>query len=152
VDLDPEQMTRGVWAIMPFAERTGIHVLEAGRGRVRLRMPLEPNVNHIGVMYAGALFTLAEIPGGVLCSTTFDVSQYFPIVKDLRITFLRPATTDVDVEVRMDDAEVERVANAAARDGKCDYGWTCELVDAGGTVVATAECRYQLRSMQRSLS
>ena len=46
--------------IVPAIERTGIEILELEPGRATLRMPLEPNVNHVGTMYAGALFTLAE--------------------------------------------------------------------------------------------
>ena len=37
-------------------------------------MPFKPNRNHLGTMYAGALFTLAEIPGGAVLISAFDMS------------------------------------------------------------------------------
>ena len=66
---DAERITRGNWETIPFLGRTEIVVDHAERGFVRLRMPFEPNVNHVGMMYAGALFTLAEVPGGHLFLT-----------------------------------------------------------------------------------
>ena len=47
-----------------FVKRSGLKAEVLEPGRVCLRMPLQGNQNHIGSMYAGALFTLAEIPGG----------------------------------------------------------------------------------------
>src|ERR1700752_1903692 len=40
-----------------FVGRTGLVVEELKRGYVRCRMPYAGNGNHIGTMYAGALFT-----------------------------------------------------------------------------------------------
>src|SRR5690606_38178975 len=48
-------------APFPFAERCGAVVEALEVGYCRMRMPFEPNINHVGTMYAGALFTLAEL-------------------------------------------------------------------------------------------
>lgn len=148
---DPEALTQITHSILPFAARTGIRIDRADRGSVQLTMPLQPNVNHVGTMYAGALFTLAEIPGGTLSATTFDVEKYYPIVKDLQITFLKPATTDISVEVTMSDDEIDRLLTTANEVGKVDYSWDSELVDAGGVVVAKSKNLYQLRSRDMPL-
>jgi acyl-coenzyme A thioesterase PaaI-like protein len=128
-----------------FVERCGVKTLEVAPGRCHMRMQLEGNINHIGTMYAGALFTLAELPGGVIYLTTFDSSRFYPIVKSLNIRFRRPATTDIDVEAQLDAKEAARISAQAEKEGKCDYNWTLELKDAKGEVVAIAECVYQLR-------
>ncbi len=143
---DPEELTRITHRTLPFAEHTGIRIDVAERGRVRLTMPLAPNVNHVGTMYAGALFTLAEIPGGTLSATTFDPERFFPIVKDIQITFLKPAVTDISVEVSMSASEVERILAEAEANGKADYTWECELVDTNGVIVARTTNLYQIRS------
>lgn len=57
--------------VIPFVRRSGVRVLALEAGRVVCEMPLKGNVNHIGTMYAGALFTLAEFPGGPLMLATF---------------------------------------------------------------------------------
>lgn len=147
--MDAEQLEAlrvGMSAPFPFVERTGFEVLEVRPGYCRARMPLEPNINHIGTMYAGALYTLAELPGGVLALATFDPARYYPVVKDMRIRFTARATTDIEVEVSLDDAEVERVRTEADMHGKADYAWECHLTDAEGKVVATTENLYQLRA------
>ena len=143
---DADRITRGNWKTIPFLERTGIVVDHAERGRVRLRMPFEPNVNHVGMMYAGALFTLAEVPGGTIFLTTFDGTRYYPIVKDLQIRFRRPGMTDITVEVRIGDDEVARITEEADANGKADYGWECHLVDTTGEVVAISQNTYQMRA------
>ncbi len=134
--IDVEKFTQATWSAMPFSERTGIRILEAEPGHVKLMMPLEPNKNHVGIMYAGALFTLAEIPGGTMSASTFELGKYFPIVKDLRMSFVAPATTDITVEVRLDDETIAGIRSELDEKGKADYGWTSELVDSSGTVVA----------------
>ena len=58
-----------------FVKRMNLKAEVLEPGFVRLRVPLAGNENHIGSMYAGALFTLAEIPGGALFLTSFDASN-----------------------------------------------------------------------------
>jgi len=142
---DTEKLTQGNWDTIPFLKHTGVVVDHAERGFVRLRMPFEPNVNHVGMMYAGALFTLAEVPGGTLFLTTFDAMRFYPIVKNLEIRFRRPALTDITVEVRMGDAEAARIMEEAEANGKADYSWDCELKDTSGEVVAISQNLYQMR-------
>ena len=142
---DPEKLTQGLWEMIPFAQRTGVRVEHAEPGYVRLRMPFEPNVNHVQMMYAGALFTLAEVPGGTMFTTTFDYKRFYPIVKEMKIRFRRPALTDIIVEVRLSESEATRITKEAEANGKADYEWECELKDTNGEVVAISHNVYQLR-------
>ena len=77
--------------------------------------------------------------------TAFDGKKYYPIVKDMKIRFRRPARTAITVEVRMGPEEVEAIQAEAEREGKADYSWKCELKDESGEVVALTENLYQLR-------
>lgn len=143
--MDPKMMIeQGI----PFARRTEIEVLAMETGYVKLMMPLAPNVNHVGTMYAGALFTLAELPGGAMFLTTFDASRFYPIIKGMDIKFVRPATTDISVEVRLDPSAASEIQKKANEAGKADYEWDCELKDANGQVVCVSSNRYQLRSIK----
>ena len=135
---------------IPFAGRTEVKVLEFERGYVKMMMPLQPNINHVGTMYAGALFTLAELPGGAIFLSTFDASQFYPLIKGMEIKFLKPATTDITVEIRLDEDEAAKIQQTADEVGKADYEWECELKDANGQVVAVSSNRYQLRRMKPS--
>jgi len=143
---DVDRLTESTRASVPMAEQTGVRVVEAERGRVKLVMPFEGNQNHIGTMYAGALFALAEFPGGTLFSTTFDASLYYPIVKGVEIQFRRFAATDISVEASMTEEQAAAVAAAADEHGKADYDLEMELVDTDGNVVAISTNHYQLRA------
>ncbi|MDG2308358.1 MAG: PaaI family thioesterase [Candidatus Binatia bacterium] len=130
---------------IPAVARTGIEVVEIDKGYVKMKMPFEPNINHVQIMYAGSLFTLAELPGGAIFATSFDATRFYPIVRDMSIRFRRPAKTDITVEVRLDPKDAAEIAERAERDGKADYEWECELKDETGEVVAITKNIYQLR-------
>ena len=128
-----------------FVQRSGLKAEVLEPGWVRLRMPLEGNQNHIGSMYAGALFTLAEIPGGALFLTSFDASKFYPIVKEMNLRFRRPATGDIVVEARLGTEEIERLQGEAQANGKAEYVLELQLTDGSGEVVALSRGIYQLR-------
>lgn len=129
-----------------FVKRSGLkaEVLEAGH--VRLRMPLAGNQNHIGSMYAGALFTLAEIPGGALFLTSFDATRFYPIIKEMNLRFRRPATGDICVEARLADEQIQHLQKQATEAGKAEYVLELQLTDDSGEVVAQSRGLYQLRT------
>ncbi len=130
-----------------FVERIGLKALVLERGRVRLAVPLEGNVNHIGSMYAGALFTLAEIPGGALFLTSFDTKRFYPVVKEMTLRFIKPVTTDATVEIILDDAAITRIQTEAAASGKAEFILEGRILDAAGQLVAASRGVYQLRSL-----
>ncbi len=128
-----------------FVKRSGLKAEVLEPGLVRLCMPLTGNQNHIGSMYAGALFTLAEIPGGALFLTSFDTQRFYPIIKEMNLRFRRPATGDIRVEARLTADEIERLQSEASEVGKAEYVLELELLDERGEVVAQSRGLYQLR-------
>ena len=128
-----------------FVKRMNLKAEVLEPGFVRLRVPLAGNENHIGSMYAGALFTLAEIPGGALFLTSFDASKFYPIVKEMNLRFRRPATGDIVVEARLSAEEIERLQSEAQANGKAEYVLELQLTDGSGEVVALSRAIYQLR-------
>jgi thioesterase domain-containing protein len=132
-----------------FVQRMGLKVLELQPRYVKLMVPLKSNENHIGSMYAGALFTLAEIPGGALIISTFDVSQYYPVVKEMTLRFRRPAIGDATIEMSLSEEEVSRIRTEASANGKSEFVLSGEIKNAGGETVAESRGIYQLRAMGR---
>lgn len=141
-----QQATAAMHASVPFLGRMGLEVVELAPRHCILRAPFDRNGNHFGAMYAGALYTLAEVPGGMLFNTSFDTARYFPLVKGSQIRFRRAARTDITVEARMDADEVVRLSAEADEHGKADYDLTVELRDTDGEVVAEMTSTYQLRT------
>ena len=130
---------------VPFLVRTGIKALKMEKDGIRLMVPLEPNINHIGIMYAGALWTLSETMGGAVYHVYLITPDTFPIVKSLNIKFVKPAPTDCFCEYKMDPEEAKRIVDACEKNGKADYEIFLELKDANGNAVAITEGVYQVR-------
>ena len=130
---------------IPFATRTGIEATRLEKEGIDLKMPIAPNRNHVGTMYAGALFTLGEMMGGAVAMVYFIERQLIPIVKGLNIKFVKPATTDIVTTWAMAADEVERVIAECKEKGKADYSIKLELKDQNGVVVALTEGLYQVR-------
>ncbi|HKY90267.1 MAG TPA: YiiD C-terminal domain-containing protein [Nevskiaceae bacterium] len=144
--MDPNVAKQAVEKGFKFVANTGLELMELKPGYVKCRMPYLGNGNHIGTMYAGALFTLAEIPGGALFLSSFDITRYFPIVKSLDLRFVKPAKADVYVEIALDAERIQAISAEADAKGKADFVLDGELKLADGTVVAVSHGVYQLRS------
>jgi acyl-coenzyme A thioesterase PaaI-like protein len=132
-----------------FVRNAGLQVVELRPGYVKCLMPFRNNGNHIGSMYAGALFTVAEIPGGALFLSSFDTSKYFPIVKALNIDFQKPAKSDVTVEISMTTEQIAGIQAEADSNGKAEFVLKGELKDSAGVVVAESHGVYQIRKIVR---
>ncbi len=123
-----------------------MEVVDMGPGTMTLRVPFEGNQNHVGTMYAGALFAIAEVPGGALAVQLFDPAKYYPVIKDMTVDYRRPARTDVTVDASISPVDVARVLGGVAEAGKADFVMDLEVKDTDVTVVMTALGHYQLRA------
>ena len=148
MELTTEIMKSLIEKSFPFVERMGMKVLVIEPRMVKLFVPLQGNENHIESMYAGALFTIAEIPGGALFLSTFDVSRFYPVVKEMTIKFVKPAKTDVTVEMVMSVSEAKRIEAEAEKNGKAEFVLEGEVKDTNGEVVSVSRGIYQLRSIK----
>ncbi|MBP7972633.1 MAG: YiiD C-terminal domain-containing protein [Candidatus Nanopelagicales bacterium] len=142
--MDPATATSFVHAAVPGVGRMGVVVEAVEPGYVRLRMPIEGNGNHMGTMYAGALFAIAELPGGILPLTVLQ-NGLVPIVSDMTITFRRAARTDVFLDARIDPDELRSLGDLAIAEGKATFELNLTIVDDAGSAVATTQATYQLR-------
>ena len=110
----PELFNTVLAQTIPRASDMGIEVVELRPGYVKSKTPFEGNGNHIGTMYAGVLFTAAELLGGAIALSTFDMTKFYPVVKGLSINFRRPATGAVFAEASMSDELVAELTEKAA--------------------------------------
>lgn len=128
-------------------EQMGMRILDFKKRSVRIMLPKEPNVNHIGTVYAGSLFSLADFAGGVLFCSAFDLNKYYPLLKEVTITFKRPATTDITVEASMTAELADGIKKIADETGKADWTSDFELKDEQGNVCCTVHGNFQLRRL-----
>jgi len=139
-------------ASVPGIERTGLKVLELRDRYAKALMPLnEGNTNHVGIMYAGSLFTLGEFSGGIIHLASMNFTKFVPIVKEVHIRFRRPAMTDITMEVSMTEQEAKRLEVEAEEKGKADYKLNLELKDQNGETVAEVSGVWQIRKIPEGM-
>ncbi|TAL32356.1 MAG: DUF4442 domain-containing protein [Spirochaetes bacterium] len=125
----------------------GMKFLVCRENHVRLMMPLDGNINHIGTMYAGCIFTLGEVAGGAIFGACFDLTRYFPIVKEMTIRYRRPVTSDITLDASLSPERVREIEAVVVAQGKCDLIMDLELVGTGGEVVALVHGTWQVRAV-----
>lgn len=140
-----EQLTAIVRQTVPILGAMGIEVIESGQGRAVALLPFEPNRNHVGTAYAGSLFSVAEVLGGIVALSSFPLEGYAPLIKTMSIDYLKPARGDVRATVEMPPTEIDRVVAEATSVGKSDYELVVEVTDENGVTVARTVGQYQLR-------
>lgn len=131
--------------IIPIVGKMGVRIEKFEPGDVKVRLPKEPNLNHIGFVYAGSLFSLSDYTGGVLFISCFDLKKYYPILKEASIVYKRPATTDMTIETSFTSDEIEEIKKVADNIGKADVVKEFELRDEEGTVCCVARGVFQVR-------
>ena len=89
---------------------------------------------------------------GVFASTSLTIEGGVPLVKQVTIDFLKPATTDVTARASLTEETIERVLAETAAHGKSNFDLATEVVDADGVVVARTSGAYQLRVFSSAVS
>lgn len=132
-----EQMNK-----VPPLSRMGLKVITNTTNCLKIEMPLEGNNNHIGVTYAGSMFTLAEFPFGMLFLNRFDENDIYPLVGEMSIRYLAPSTGALTVEVNMTDEEWDEIERVTRENGKMKIPRELEIKDLEGNVMAVVKATY----------
>ena len=140
---------KGLMRDFEFLERTGLRVLERSPGRSLLEVPIDGNGNHVGTLYAGAMFTVAEASGGVLFHATFDVTRFNLLIGTMTTRFTAVARTDCTAEAEMEPAEVSRVAQELEATNRSTFTLPITIRDEAGTTVCEVSGVYFARSLDQ---
>lgn len=109
---------------------------------LKVEMPPEGNSNHLGGVYAGAIFSLAEFPFGMMCVNKFGMRDFVPVVGEVTIRYLTPATGVLSVELHVSDEEWMEIERETRSRGKFKITKEIEVKDAQGKVNALAKATY----------
>ncbi|MFA5183002.1 MAG: YiiD C-terminal domain-containing protein [Syntrophales bacterium] len=131
-----------------IVQHMGLKVISMKDRYVKLLMPLQENVNHLGSMYAGSLFTLGEIMGGAIFVASFDIGKYYPLVKEVQIRYRKSALTDITVAAALSEDRIEQILKAIEEKGKADFNLDLELLDVNGEVVSLMQGTWQGRKIK----
>ena len=145
IDEKFKDLVKAAIEVVEGIKRTGVQVVGMRDRYCKVLMPLEGNVNHVGMMYAGSLFTLGELPGGLIVFASYDFGKYIPIVKEVSLRFVAPAKTDVTLELEWRKEKADLLEKEALENGKADFTLEMEIKDTGGEVVSLVTGVWQIR-------
>lgn len=145
--MDAPDVKNIVEQLIPFVKKTGIVADELSTTKVKLRLPNDAsNMNPMGMLHAGATFTLAETAGAALCLMVFHPRAMF-IGKKVEIAFKRPGRGDLFATAQLTPVDAQRILDEVARNGKTDAPFAVDVVDASGEPVATATVTMSVRKV-----
>lgn len=128
---------------IPFAGRSGFEVIKLKPGLLKAKIPYKNNANYLGSVYVGALFTLAEVPGGVMAVFEFG-TDYSAVLKDMSIQFQAQARSDVTVEFKIPKRQIKQVLAEAESAGVADFTLHGRLFDDRDELIAETTANYQI--------
>jgi len=143
--MDPAAVKNLVENLIPFVKKTGILVEELGPTKAKLKLPHdESNLNPLGILHAGATFTLAETCAAALAVMALGREVTF-IGKAVDIRFKRPGKGDVLAIAQLTPLDAQRILDAAKASGKVDAPLTVDVTDAAGEPIAQATVTLSVR-------
>ena len=111
---------------------------------VRPRLPANTmHMNHVGIVYAGSYFIVGEATGATLIKCTYG-GIYTPIIKDVKIDYLKPTAKDLIIDISMTEEEAKERIAYVEEHGKGRYPMTIPVMDEDGNHVATLDITYYL--------
>lgn len=124
---------------VPFAQTTGIALLEVGPGTAVAMLPLRTEVsNHIGSLHAGALFTLGETASGAAMSGAFaaQLMTIRPIATGASISYVKIAKGQTRARASVTQP-VDQLLDALSREGRITFEIAVTLENEAAETVAT---------------
>ena len=145
--MDAASVKNLVEQLIPFVKKTGVVAEELSATKVKLRLPFDAtNTNPMGILHAGATFTLAETAAAALCVMAFAQKVMF-IGKRVDISFKRPGKSDALATAQLTPVDAQRILDEVARAGKTDAPINVDVVDVGGEPVAQATVTMSVRKI-----
>jgi uncharacterized protein (TIGR00369 family) len=145
--MDAGSVKNLVEQLIPFVKKTGVVADELTATEVKLRLPHDPsNLNPMGILHAGATFTLAETAAAALCVMAFGQRAMF-LGKRVDIAFKRPGKGDVFATSQLTPVDAQKILDEVGKMGKTDAPIVVDVTDASGEPVAQATVTMSVRRM-----
>ncbi|HEX7058813.1 MAG TPA: DUF4442 domain-containing protein [Solirubrobacterales bacterium] len=147
---DFDAIAQGMTQAVPFAAFLELEITSVSEGEAVVRLPERPELtNHVGSQHAGALFTAAEAASGAAFVGAFAerLGEVTPLARRAEISYEKIAKGPIDATAKLGAAPAELLVTLDA-EGKVLFPCEIELVDAGGTRVATATVQWHVRLNQ----
>lgn len=150
MDVDFDQIAKGMSMAVPFAAHLGLEITSVAEGEATVVLPERQDLtNHVGSQHAGALFTAAETASGAAFVGAFAVrmGDVTPLAKSAEIAYEKVANGPITATGKLGMDAGEALATLDS-EGKVEFPCEVELADAEGNRVASATVRWHVRLKQ----
>ena len=127
---------------IPIIQFSGFGVEKLKDREITVSMPMGPNTNHVGIMYAGSLVILIEMAGAALFATTYPYERYTLINKGMSIRYLKPSMTKTYCHLSISKEDAEAKIKPVDERGRGDWIIDITAIDEKGVEVCKANCNY----------
>jgi len=129
---------------IPWVKESGLKVDVFEERHIRLSVPKNKHLNHVGTVYAGTQFMLMEIAGAALFIATYGIKRFVPINKGMSIRYLKPASTDLFCDLTITPEEAQTMIKPIEERGKGEWLLNMSATDEQGVTVSTSSCTYYI--------
>lgn len=131
---------------IPYVAWHGIRVREQTPGQVKLSLGSRDEVaNYVGIMHAGAIYTLAETAAGVVANDIIAGNTAFILLRKGEARYTRRAEGEVIATASVDGAVANQVRAHFAEHSRADVEVGVTIDNTAGETVFVGTFDYALR-------
>ncbi|MBD2385955.1 type I polyketide synthase [Cylindrospermum sp. FACHB-282] len=131
---------------VPIVDKLGIEVIKQTSNGISVMLPAKPeNLNHIGTIYAGAMFSLGEAVAAMALVQSLSAHHVNFVVLGVRITYQEMAINDVYCDVYLEPAQISTLLEKLQLQGEVRYTCPVAILDKWGKAICQLEVDFLLR-------
>ena len=132
--------------LVPLIKIMNISVTKFEPENVELRLDEnKDNYNHFGKFYAGALFTLGEVTGGVAMFSRDALRAHKIVARAASIKYLKPVGKIAVATAALSDEDAEIVLKEIEETGRASKTLNIRINNTDGDTVVEMEVGYYLK-------
>lgn len=144
--MDAKSVEQMLHQLVPLIKIMNISVTRFEPENVELRLDEnKDNYNHFGKFYAGALFTLGEVTGGVAMFSRDALRAHKIVAREATIKYLKPVGQTAVATASLLDADAEILIKDIEETGRASKTLDISIKNADGDTVVEMEVGYYLK-------
>ncbi len=133
-------------AKIPYVVWHDISVVEESSGVVKLSLCGRDEIaNYVGILHAGAIYTLAETAAGCVANSVIEGNIAFVLLRDANIRYTRRADGEISATATVDAEAASAARSDFAGQARADITIDVDITDGDGETVFTGTFTYALR-------
>ncbi len=133
-------------ARIPYLAPHGLQAALAADGSVSVHQPFRPALaNYVGIVHAGAIYTLAETAAGIAANELVTDLGGFILLSGANVRYTRRVEGDADATARVDPAQAAAARARFETEARAEITIEAIVVTADGETAFVGSFDYALR-------